>query len=368
VRIDQILPDFAAHDAIGNHVLQVRKALRDAGFSSDIYAARIDPRLKSEGRPYLERRREGGADAEVLLFHQSTDAPEMAAWLAIQAEGGTPLVFDYHNITPAAYFARWDPSIAGGLRRARDQLLELAPHASLAMADSAYNAAELVGAGYRNALVSPLLVDLDAFHSEPDSSALRQLRRRRRSGGHDWLFVGRIAPNKCQHDVVAAFAIYRKLYDPKARLALVGGPSSFRYLRAVQRLAGALDLGESVEFCYNLDFRELLARYATADALVCMSEHEGFCVPILEAMELEVPVVAYRAAAVPETVGRAAVLVDDKDPLTVAGEVAALLGDQSRRLELTQAGRKRAAELSLPVNSARFLDTLTTWLTGADQR
>ena len=357
MRIDQVLPDFAAHDAIGNHVLQIRRSLRGAGYASDIFAQRIDPRLKAEARPYRE-----WAGGDALIFHQSTDAPEMADWLMAKDRAGTPLVFDYHNITPARYFARWDPAIAASLRRARDQLLALAPHADLSLADSAFNAGELTDAGYRRPTVSPLLVDLDAMRGDPDRKARARLERRRRAGGADWLFVGRIAPNKCQHDVLAAFAVYRRLFDPAARLALIGAPSSFRYLRALERLADELGAAEAVEFGYDVPFSELLARYRTADVLVCLSEHEGYCAPLLEAMELKVPVVAFAAAAVPDTVGDAAIVLDDKDPLTVACRVAELLGDGTRRTELVAAGRRRAAELSLAANSARFLKNLSEWL------
>ena len=357
MRIDQVLPDFAAHDAIGSHVLQIRRILRGAGHTSDIYAGRIDPRLRADARPYTEW---PGGDA--LIFHQSTDAPKMADWLVARDRDGVPLVFDYHNITPARYFARWEPAIAATLRRAREQLLALAPHPALALADSAFNAEELAEAGYREPTVSPLLVDLDAFHAAPQAKALRRLRRRHQSGGADWLFVGRIAPNKCQHDVVAAFAVYRRLFDPQARLALVGGPSSFRYLRALERLAGDLGVSGAVEFLHGVAFPELLARYRTADVLVCLSEHEGFCAPLVEAMELEVPVIAYRAAAVPDTAGAGAVLLDDKDPLLVASEVNAVLSDPRRRQAVIDAGRQRAAELSLAANSARFLKVMSDWI------
>ena len=133
--------------------------------------------------------------------------------------------------------------------------------------------------------------------------------------------MGRVAPNKCQHDVVGAFAVYRRVFDPQAHLTLVGGGTSPNYLAAVHRLIGELDLGDSVEILSGVGDAELLAHWAVADVFVCMSEHEGFCVPILEAMELGVPVVAYGAAAVPETLGGAGIVLDDKDPLEVAKAV-----------------------------------------------
>ena len=171
-----------------------------------------------------------------------------------------------------------------------------------------------------------------------------------------------VAPNKCQHDVVAAFAAYRRVFEPRARLTLIGGTTSARYLRAIQHMIGQLDLGDSVEILDNVDFRDLLAHFATADAFVCLSEHEGFCVPVLEAMELSVPVVAFAAAALPETVAGAGVLLEDKDPLAVACAVDAVLSDRAARDALVAAGRTRAGAFSLAASTETLITTITEWL------
>ena len=235
MRIDQYLPGFAPHDAIGNHTLQARRILREAGFDSDIWAEHILPPLGREARPYTEDPCRPG-EKRVLLYHSSTNSA-MAAWLQARAEAGETLVSDYHNITPAQYFARWEPAIAQALIEARQELAMLAPHVDFSFADSGYNEAELVDCGYRQTLVCPLLVDLDEYHIPPDPGALDRLRRRRETSGTQWLFVGRVAPNKCQHDVVGAFAVYRRVFDPAARLTIVGGGTSVHYLRA-PRISG----------------------------------------------------------------------------------------------------------------------------------
>ena len=316
MRIDQYLPGFAPHDAIGNHTLQARRILREAGFDSEIWAEHILP--LSAARPVRTRRTRAGRARNACSSTILRRTRLWLAWLQARAEAGETLVSDYHNITPSQYFARWEPAIAQALIEARQELAMLAPHVDFSFADSGYNEAELVDCGYRQTLVCPLLVDLDEYHLPPDPGALDRLRRRRETSGTQWLFVGRVAPNKCQHDVVGAFAVYRRVFDPAARLTIVGGGTSVHYLRALESLVGELELGDSVELLNGLSDAELLAHWAVADVFVCLSEHEGFCVPILEAMELGVPVVAYPAAAVPETLGDAGVLVEDKDPLTVA--------------------------------------------------
>jgi L-malate glycosyltransferase len=360
MRIDQYLPGFAPHDAIGNHTLQTRRVLREAGYESDIWAEHILPPLGREARPYTEDPCRPGEE-RVLLYHSSTNSA-MAGWLQARARAGETLISDYHNITPAQYFARWEPAIAQALVEARAELAMLAPHVDFSLADSGYNEAELVGVGYKQTLVCPLMVDLEEYHLPPDPGTLDRLRRRRETSGTQWLFVGRVAPNKCQHDVVGAFAVYRRVFDPAARLTLVGGGTSVHYLRALELLMGELELGDSVEVLNGLSDAELLAHWAVADVFVCLSEHEGFCVPILEAMELGIPVVAYPVAAVPETLGDAGVLVEDKDPLTVAMAVDEACRPGPARDHLVKAGKKRAASFSLDKTSRQLLSGIEAYL------
>jgi glycosyltransferase involved in cell wall biosynthesis len=356
VRVVQYLPDLVPHDAISDHARRVQTALRAGGHESTIRAAHVDRSLRRDACRWDPT--DPRPDREVLaLYHASTGSP-MAAWLADRGRSGQRIAVDYHNITPARYFDRWLPAAAERCRAARRELLALAPLAGLAVADSGYNEAELGTAGYAPTATCPLLVDLDAYRMAPDERTLERLEEERAAGGGSWLFVGRVAPNKCQHDVIAAFAVYRRLHDPGARLTLVGGPSAPRYLRALQMLCAELGVADAVTFLAGVAHRELLARFRTADVFVCLSEHEGFCVPLLEAMVLGTPIVAYAAAAVPETVGLAGALLDDKDPLVVAEAVADLLGDPGRRAGLVDAGRRRAEEYSLAVTSKRLVSTL----------
>jgi L-malate glycosyltransferase len=354
MRVDQYVTGFAPHDAIGNHTLQVRRALREAGYESHIWAEDIHPPLEKEARPFWEDK--PGEDGRLLVYQCSTNSA-LAAWLGHRADQGERLLSQYHNITPARYFERWDRETARAMGQARQELALLAPKVELALPVSAFNEAELLATGYWRTAVCPLLVDLDDYHRAPAQKTLDRLRRRRHRSGVQWLFVGRFAPNKCQHDVIGAFAAYRRLVDPAARLTLVGGATHPRYQWALERLAHQLELGDSVELLADLPDADLLAHFAVADVFVCLSEHEGFGVPLLEAMELGVPVVAYAAAAVPETLGGAGILVDDKDPVGVARAVEQAC-QPGRRQELVGAGRERASRLSLPLTSARLVSTI----------
>lgn len=359
MRVDQYLPGFAPYDAIGSHTLQLRRVLRQAGYDSDIWAEHIVGDLDSEARPYLEDDHRP-SDARILLYHTSTSSP-MAAWMAGRAEKET-VIGDYHNITPGQFFARWEPHIAEAMDEARRELSMLAPVTQMSFADSGFNEAELVDLGYKQTMVCPILVDLDEYHLPPHPRTLDYLQSRREHSGAQWLFVGRVAPNKCQHDIVGAFAVYRRLFDPGARLALVGGGTSPNYLHAVERLVHDLELGDSVEVMGSVTSAALLAYWAVADVFVCLSEHEGFCVPVVEAMELGVPVVAFASSALPETVGDAGVLLEDKDPLTVAVAVDEVCRPGPVRDRLVELGHQRAADLSLPNTSKKFLNGLETFL------
>ncbi len=354
MRFSQYLPDLVPHDAISDHVRRLGAVLAGAGHEVSIHASHVDHRLRGEARRWTP----GSPPPEgVAIYHSSTGSP-IAAWLREHASAGGRLVVDHHNITPSRYFARWDPDAAARCRAGRAELASLASHAELALADSGFNRDELIDAGYARSATCPLLVDLDAFRGPPDRASLRRSATGRCGGGVSWLFVGRLAPNKCQHDLIAAFAVFRRLHDPAARLALIGSTSSTLYRRALDALCRELEVHDAVSVTAGVPHAELLARFRAADVLVCLSEHEGFCVPLLEAMVVGTPVVAFDAAAVPETLGGAGVVLADKDPLAVAEAVAGLLSDPGGRDRLVEAGRRRAEAFDLGASTARWLAAL----------
>lgn len=355
--VHQVLPVLAGADAVGGHTVRARDAFRAAGFRSEIFAEVVHDDARGEARPVDHLDRLGPAD---LLLYQCSTGTELTSRLLARPE---PLAVQYHNITPASWFERWEPEAARNMRRARTDLARLAARTALAIADSSFNAAELAEAGFPPAVVVPPIVDLGAVAARPDPGTAAALRRAR-TGAH-WLFVGRLAPNKCQHDLIAALAAARGLgLDPGARLTLVGSTTSEPYRDALEALADDLGVAGAVTLTDRIGTAELAAYWADADVFVCLSEHEGFCVPVVEAMQAGVPVVAYAAGAVPETVGPAGVLLDDKDPVLVAVAVTRLLADPVRRGELVDAGKARAAELSAEVVAPRLVEVVRRFLEG----
>lgn len=352
-RIDQFVPTLHRDDAIGNHALALRDTLRDAGYESELFYEYIGAGLSGEAAQYTDC--DPKADpGRLILYHLSTRSP-MAAWLVEAARGGQAVAVDYHNVTPSEFFARWDPHAAESMDAAREEMALLAPWVSAGFADSEYNRQELEGAGYGETAVCPLLMDLEGLHVAPDPATGDRLGR---SAGPLWLFVGRLAPNKCQHDVIAAFALYHRLYAPDSRLALIGSTASLGYSWALKDLVEDLDVSAAVDLVGPSSLSEMLAYLERADVFVCLSEHEGFCIPVIEAMEMEVPVVAYDATAVGDTVADAGVVLADKDPVVVAAAVHETLRDPSRVEELRQAGRRRAADFAKTAIAPGWVEAL----------
>jgi glycosyltransferase involved in cell wall biosynthesis len=355
--VHQFLSTFAGRDAIGMHTLRLRTLLREAGFKSDIYAADIHADVRGQAfdpRSFAERAK--GSVQPWVLYHFSIGSP----LFDLVRELDVPLALDYHNITDAKYFWRWEPRAATSMLEGRRQLAVAAPAVRFALADSVFNERELVRLHCPHTAVAPILIDFADYDTEPDAALMARRERARANGGTEWLSVGRIAPNKCQHDVLAAFAVYRRLYDPHARLTFVGGQSAGQYWRALHTLAEDLEVAPAVTFADVVSHAELLACYRSADVLVLLSEHEGFNVPVVEAMHFGVPVVAYASSAVPETVGDGGLLLTDKDPVVVAGAVERVRSDATLCRALVDAGRKRVEHFSIARTGPQLLDTLRT--------
>jgi glycosyltransferase involved in cell wall biosynthesis len=238
------------------------------------------------------------------------------------------LVLRYHNITPARFFAPYMPHLARQVDEGRRQLALFAPRTELALGVSEFNRRELVEAGYRTTGVLPLLFE----PREPKSGAQGSVIRRLFDDGRtNILFVGRVICNKKIEDLLRVFAVYRRYLDPKSRLIVVGDTWGYEaYSIPLERMARELALPDVV-FTGQVEDAELPAFYGVADAFLCLSEHEGFCVPLLEAMSHGVPVLAYDAGAVAETLRGGGVLLKDKRPELVAELLRRVVTDQELR-------------------------------------
>jgi glycosyltransferase involved in cell wall biosynthesis len=346
--IHQLLPDIVYGDAISNQAMNIRAHLRRRGYASEIFVKRRDARMEDEAQlfdPALVR------PADALLYHHSIGS-ELTAF-AVAHAGAKCLI--YHNVTPAEYYAPYRPGFAWMLETGRAHLPGLAPHFPCSVGDSAFNASELAACGFDRPGVLPIICDAAKWNLRADPTLMDDLQ----DGRVNLLFVGRIAPNKKQDELVEAFAHYRAL-DPASRLVIAGeGRASDPYYTHLLRRIRALGLNEHVTVTGQIADAEMLAYYRTAHLYWSLSEHEGFGVPLVEAMWFDVPVLAYRSAAVPETLGEAGLLFDRKDDLRAAARLAKLItrDDEPLRRRLIAAGRARR-EAFTPASIQTILEDL----------
>lgn len=302
--IHQLVVTLRRGDAIGNTALRTQKVLRRLGYKSEIFRELVEPDL--EDKTYsIEDYLRFSSPASILIFHYAMGA-ELNRFVYNLPD---KLVIAYHNITPPEFFIDIHNHVVGGLYHGRKQLACFADHCILGVGVSEFNRRELEEMGFDPTAVLPLALDFSDLDQEPD----RFIRAAYGDHKKNFLFVGRIVPNKGIDDLIKLFAHYKKYVDHDSRLIIVGDWSGFElYRRQLLSLIANIDLPDVV-MTGRVDFRQLLAFYSLADVYVSLSKHEGFCVPLLEAMHFDIPVMALAAAAVPETMDGAGVLLKELD-------------------------------------------------------
>ncbi len=335
-QVHQLLAALSYGDAIGNEALAIQRHLREAGFLSEIFAEHVHPRRATEARP-LWRYGEVSSPETVCLFHFSIGSA--ASRLIHQAPDR--LVCVYHNITPAGWFLGFHPHLAGLTHHGRRELSAFAARAELALGDSEFNRRELEDAGFPRTAVLPIVLDLESYRGE----AAPVTRRLYEDGRTNVLFVGRIIPNKRIDDLIRAFAVFQKTVQPRSRLLLVGDYRGHeRYHDRLREMARDLRVDEVV-FTGHVDHDDLLACYAAADLFLCLSDHEGYCVPLVEAMLFGLPVLAFDAGAVRETLRGGGILLTEKRPEVVAELMGRLLRDDTLREQVLSTQERALREV-----------------------
>ena len=338
MRIVQLLPTLSFGDAIGNDTIALSGALKDMGFKSEIYAENIDKRLPRGIASHTDKLKDLKS-SDILIYHKST---------------GTDLTFKieqykcrrimvYHNITPPGFFRPYNTEAAKLTEYGYKGVEYLRDKVEYVLADSAYNRNELLKMGYTCPIdVRPILIRFEDYKQAPDEAVMKKYG----DGRTNLLFVGRIAPNKKQENLIRAFFCYKKR-DPQARLILCGSYAGMEnYYERLVKYASALGIGDDVIFTGHIRFPEILAYYRTASAFVCMSEHEGFCVPLAEAMFFDVPIIAYDAAAISDTLGGCGILLDDNSPEFVSAVIDRTVHDEKLREYLIKGQRERLVDFS----------------------
>jgi glycosyltransferase involved in cell wall biosynthesis len=334
--IHQLVAGFADSDAISNEAIVMRGLFRSWGHDSDIFCAPhcISTALRQDCRVAAELAAAVRPD-DIVILHLSIGSAVNDLFASLSCRRA----IIYHNMTPADYFRGVNEAIGADLARGREQAAALAGSASVVMADSRYNAAEIEALGYGPARIMPLLLDFSRIRIRPDPATLRAFD----DGKANILFVGRCAPNKRVDDLISAFYYFQKFVEPDSRLILAGSTTGVeKYLGLLQARVHELGL-QNVLFLGSVPQAKLNACYAGADLFLCMSEHEGFCIPLIESMAHNAPILAYAAAAVPETLDGAGVLFREKRWDLVAEMMGCLVNDQAMRKAVLAKQQRRLA-------------------------
>jgi glycosyltransferase involved in cell wall biosynthesis len=348
--VNQWIPAAHRGDAVGDNARRLRALFRRIGHESDIFAMSIDEGLADDVRPWSDADSRRG---DVTILHFAMPSPMTATFARLPGAR----VLCYHNVTPPEFFAPYDAAIARLTVLGREELETLVDHVDLATGVSEYNRSELEDVGFESTGILPLSVDTARLTDAPPAPALEAILQ---DGLVNILFVGRIAPNKKIEDHIRLAEHYKRYVDVYYRFIFVGNTNAVpRYYDSIRALVGEYRmLPERFWFTGPATDVDLSAYYRNAHAYVSLSEHEGFCAPLVEAMATDVPVLAYGAAAVPETLGGAGVTFNPKDLEFAAELLGELVYNHSVRRAVVEGQRTRLRAFSSEVIDARILDTL----------
>jgi glycosyltransferase involved in cell wall biosynthesis len=348
--VNQWVPAAHRGDAIGDSARRVRAMLRAQGHRSDLFALTMDDALRGDVRLFSDPDAGGG---DVTIFHFALPSPMTEAFAALPGRR----VLQYHNITPAAFFAPYDPQLFRLAALGRAELRSLVGRVDLALGDSEFNRQELAALGFAPTDVFPIAVDIERLTGAPRRPALEKILA---DGLINILFVGRIVPNKRIEDHIRLAEVYKRYVDSYYRFIFVGRHDGIpAYYAQVRALVDEFRmLPDRFWFTGPVPDEDLAAFYRWADVYVSLSEHEGFCVPLVEAMATGVPVLAYAAGAVPETLGGAGLLFAPKDLEVAAELLGSLVYDRALRERVLAGQRRRLEDFAAPRIEARLRSVL----------
>jgi len=318
-RVFQVLASLGFGDAIGQHAMSTFRVLADAGFETDLFTETADPRLEELTRNYRELPDVVRPD-DIVISQFSLGSRALRTAYAVPSR----MILTYHNITPPEYFLGEHPGLVRQCYHGRRELRAYGSRVSLALGVSEYNRRELEQLGFSPTDTQPLIADFGHLDVTPDSRIMDAFD----DDAVNILFVGRLIPNKRPDQLIRYFHAYQSLARRPARLLLAGSHAHFPNYRD-ELYALAKHLGASgVQILGQVSAAELTALYDVADVFLSASEHEGFCVPLMEAFHKRVPVIARAAAAVPDTMDGGGLLYDTRDPREVAGLIDAIVTDE----------------------------------------
>lgn len=353
MRIFQLVNTLVFGDAIGNEVLAMHKVLMSYCGETQIFACNIGRNINYSYVNRIDKLPKLRHD-DVIIYHlcEASIINEMVKTLKCKK------IAVYHNMTPATFFERFDVVFSYMQKIARAHIGELKNTFDLCIADSNYNKNDLISQGFDEKKIKVVPVIIPTFEYTDNIEKVDEYYN---DDLLNIIFVGRIVPNKKQEDIIRIFAYYQKYINANSRLTLIGSPFTQDYLKALKRYVKDLEI-ENVNIKSGLSFNDIKRIYKSADIFLCMSEHEGFCVPLIEAMLFDVPIVAYDKTAVSETLGLDGVLLDTKEPCIVANVINEIVKNQEFRQEILQYQRNRVKEFNYDSTIEQFNNIIKNFL------
>lgn len=335
--IYQILPNMSYGDAITNHALIIEDIIGELGYDTGIFSLNVHPRMFGLSRKLQEYK--AISSRENLLIYHFSIGSEVSNFVRNLPDRK---ILVYHNITPPDYFLGINRKVEEGCRKGIEELKGLVTFMDMALGVSEFNRLDLEAMGFKKTGVLPIVLNESFYKKRPNRRFLKVFG----DGGVNLLHVGRLAPNKKIEDIIKVFYFYHHKINPDSRLLIVGNDVDMEnYAFALKELADSLGL-EEVYFLGLASMEELNACYSIARIYICMSEHEGFCVPLLEAMYFGVPIIAYNSTGIPYTLGDSGIMVNKKNYEEIAEMVDILINNKGVRDKVIDGQRKRLRNFS----------------------
>ncbi len=355
MRVIQVVPTLLYGDGVGNAVLALDAALKNKGYKTAIYAENISPKVERHIAKPIEKIGDPNNE-DILIYHFGC----AFTWTKHLRDFKCKIIFAYHNITPPEFFKDYDIKVYADCKRGRQEISRLADIPDYCVTFSNFNKQDLLENGYKCKIdIVPALIQFSDYGKKCDAKFLEKLKA---DTAKKIIFTGRVCPHKKFEDVIASFYDYQKFFNKNSKLYLVGKYDEYgKYYFKLKEFVETLKL-KNVFFTGHISFSQILSYYKAADLFLCQSEHEGFCVPLVEAMLFDVPIVAYDSSAVGETLGDGGILLQEKDPLLTASVMAQILEDELLRKKISENQKRRLENFSSEKACGQFLNCIETFI------
>jgi len=333
----QIAPTLEVNDAVSNDVIEIDRFLQESGYPTKIFTIYHSAELAGMRLP-ADTIKKYSTDSTIIFYHYPLHS-ELSKLLK-EVPGKKVLI--YHNVTPARFFEGVDDGLFQICKEGVEQLSSLKDDYVLGLGDSEFNQIDLINAGFKNTDTLPILLDMNRFEraNEQLISSLTV------DDTVNLLYVGRLSPNKKQEDVIKVFYYYNMYVNSNSKLYLVGKEQIPVYVDFLKKLVVRLGLTDKICFTGSVCNENMAAYYRSANVFLCMSEHEGFCVPLIEAMKHSIPIIAYNSCGLPFTLGGSGILINRKDFAAISELINLIVTEESFRKAILIRQNERLEDFS----------------------